>query len=381
MRRTAEMEGRRNELLVTVSHELRTPLTGLLGHVELLGQSDLSPQQRGWVEQQRRAGQALLGLLGDVADFARLETGEIAIEVTDLDLLALLEECAALMRPLAQQKGLRLRSRLDPGLPRWVKGDPMRLRQVVTNLLGNAVKFTVQGEVTLSARVTGSPASLTITVTDTGIGIPPERLSEVFERIRPGGHGEGAEAAGRRIGAGGLGLAIARRLVEGMGGGIWAESTPGHGSRFSFALPLRPGQPPAPSRGGLRVLVAEDVTASRLLLRAVLERAGHEVTAAEDGTQALAAAQLGRFDIALLDLHMPGVDGLGVARALRALPDGAGRLPLVALTADAEESVGEACRAAGFDAVIRKPFETRRLLGLIGGLAGRQASEEVVEVG
>jgi signal transduction histidine kinase/ActR/RegA family two-component response regulator len=374
LRRNVEIEHRRNEFLITISHELRTPLTGLLGYLELLSHSDLSPQQRAWVAQQRLAGQALLGLVGDIGDFARLEDGVLALEITDLDLPALLDDCVAMLRPAAEQKRLRLRSRLDPGLPRWVKGDPQRLRQVVTNLLGNAVKFTAQGDVTLSARIAGSPASLTITVADTGIGIAPERLPGIFDRIRRTDAEAGASAGtttARRQGGSGLGLAIARRLVEGMGGGIWVESTPGQGSRFSFAVPLRPGQAPAPC-GGLRVLVAEDVAASRLLLRAVLERAGHHVTAVENGTEALAVAQRGGFDILLLDLHMPGIEGLDAARALRSLPDAAGRVPLVALTADEEAAVEEACRIAGFDAVIRKPFETRRLLGVIGSLTGRK---------
>ena len=360
-------ERRRTDLLATVSHELRTPLTGLLGYTELLSRAALPPVAAEWVQQQRRAGQSLLALIGDVLDFARLEEGQIQLEETDIDLPALFEECAGILRGLAQQKGLALEIRTDPGLPRWVRGDPMRLRQVVTNLLGNAIKFTRLGGVTLSARLTPRGDTLEVMVTDTGPGIPTEALPHIFDRFR-----QAETDTARRYGGSGLGLAICRRLVTAMGGTIGAESTPGQGSRFTFRIPFRPGAaPPARRSGALRILVGEDVAASRLLLTAVLERAGHEVTAVEDGARALAAMHGASFDLVLMDLHMPGLDGYGVAAAIRTLPGEASRMPLVALTADAPEEVERLCREAGFDAVLRKPFETRRLLGLIESLRRR----------
>jgi len=370
----ADLERRRADLLATVSHELRAPLTGLLGYTELLSRAELPPTPHAWVQQQRRAGQALLALVGDVLDFARLEDGAIALEDTSLDLFELLEDAAALLRAVAQQKALGLVIQRDPGLPRWVRGDPLRLRQVVINLLGNAIKFTAQGEVVLSARIVARPERLEISVSDTGIGICEEALPRIFDRFQ-----QGADDTARRFGGSGLGLAICRRLVVAMGGTITAESLPGRGSRFTLRVPFRPGQPPDDgSREGeprmpLRILVAEDVPASRLLLVAVLERAGHAVTAVEDGPRALAAVHGTPFDLAMVDLRMPGLDGFGVAAALRTLPGERGRMKLVALTAEAPEEVEAACQEAGFDALLRKPFETRRLLGLVEALGRHPA--------
>ena len=333
--RIEEQERRRTDLLATVSHELRAPLTGLLGYTDLLAKSALPPQARSWVDQQRRAGQALLALVGDVLDFARLEEGAIELEDADIEIATLLEECAALMRGVAQQKGLGLRVEVHPGLPRWMRGDPLRLRQIATNLIGNAIKFTEKGEIVISARLTARPERVEVSVTDTGIGIPPEELPRIFDRFRQAG----ADTA-RRFGGSGLGLAICRRLVEAMGGAIGAESL-AQGSRFVFWTPFRPGAAPmAAGRGGaLRILVAEDVAASRLLLQAVLERAGHRVVVAEDGPRARAALHSEQVDLAVLDLLMPGLDGFGVAAAIRTLPGEQGRVPLIALTAETAEQV------------------------------------------
>lgn len=362
-----EQERRRNDLLATVSHELRTPLTGLLGYTDLLARADLPSKPRGWVEQQRRAGQALLALIGDVLDFARLQDGAIELEDTDVDLPALIEDCAGILRSLAQQKALPLVVVIDPGLPRWIRGDPHRLRQVVTNLLGNAIKFTSTGQVTVGCRLLPRPPMIEVAVADTGAGISAEALPFVFDRFR-----QARADTARRYGGSGLGLAISRRLITAMGGEIDATSEPGKGSRFAFRVPFRPGAAPATRRSGrLRILVAEDVAASRMLLTAVLERAGHEVTATEDGARALAAMHGAQFDMVLMDINMPGLDGYGVATAVRALPGEQSRVPMVALTADAPEEIEPRCRAAGFDAVLRKPYETRRLLGLIEALRNR----------
>lgn len=365
--RLEEQERRRADLLATVSHELRTPLTGLLGYTELLGRAPLPLEARGWVEQQARAGQALLALIGDVLDYARLEEGAVQLEDTDIDLPALLEDCAAVLRSLAAQKGLLLMVEPDPGLPRWIRGDPLRLRQVMTNLLGNAIKFTRAGRVTLRARLAPASHEIEISVVDTGPGIPAEALPRIFDRFRQAG----ADTA-RQFGGSGLGLAISRRLVTAMGGVISAESTLGQGSRFSFRVPFRPGAaPPTRAVAKLRILIAEDVAASRLLLTSVLQRAGHEVTGAEDGARALAAMHGQSFDMLLVDLNMPGMDGFGVAAAVRAMPGDASRVPMLALTADAPEEVEPRCREAGFDGVLRKPYETRRLLALIDAMRGR----------
>ncbi len=378
--RAAEGERRRADLLATVSHELRAPLTGLLGYTELLLRADLPAQPRSWVEQQKRAGEVLLALIGDVLDLARIEDGAIQLEDADIDLPATLDEIAGMMRGLAALKGLALTVAADRGLPRWIKGDPLRLRQIVTNLLANAIKFTAAGEVTLAVRLAAAPDTLEITVSDTGPGIPPEELPRIFDRFRQAG-----PDTARRFGGSGLGLAICKRLATAMEGTIVAESRMGEGSRFTLRVPFRPGAAPAAPRrdGALRLLVAEDVPASRLLLKALLERAGHEVTAVEDGALALAAMHGASFDLGLIDLQMPELDGMGVAAAVRRMPGDSGRLPLIALTADPPEEIEATCRDAGFDAVLRKPFETRRLLGLIDALRGRrgEAAERFAAAG
>lgn len=407
--RAAEQDRRRSEMMLAVSQELRAPLSGLLDYCERLEQADLPAPARLLVERQRQAGQALLALVGDVLDFARLEDGGIEIEDTDIEIAPLLEECIALMRPAAADKDLVLRLAIDPGLPRWIRGDPMRLREVTTKLLDNAIRAAPSGQVVLSARLTPRPERVEVTVADEAPAIAEADMPRLFDPARDTGPEGVAPASALLAGRGsGLGLAICRRLVEAMGGAIGAESGSGkalaaqasggqasggqaaagqssgvpasgsqfpggHGRRFVFWVPFRPGASPGLTRAGtpLRILVAEDVAASRLLLTTVLERAGHAVTAASDGPAALAALHRASFDLAVLDLHMPSLGGLGVAPAVRALPGDQSRLPLIALTADPAEQVEECCRAAGFDAVLRKPFETRRLLGLIDGLRAR----------
>lgn len=358
--RALKQERRRIELMTAVSQDLRPPLAALLAQTARLADAGLPPPARDWVEDQRRAGTALLALVDDVLDFARLEDGGIVLEDADIEIAALLDDCAARLRPLAQEKGLALRVAIDPGLPRWLRGDPLRLRQVILRLLEHAIGASAAGEVLLAARLTPRPEQVEIAVADTGPGLPPEDLARLFE---------GGAAAG------GFGLALCRLLARAMGGGIAAANLPGRGTRLTFQLPFRPGAaPPAPRSGpALRVLVAEDVTASRMLLTTMLSRAGHVVTAVEDGTAALAALHGAGFDMAVLDLQMPGLGGLGVARAVREMPGTLSRVPLIALTADPGEWVEADCRAAGFDAVLRKPFETRRLLGLVDGLRGRVA--------
>jgi signal transduction histidine kinase len=358
MARALKQERSRIELMTAVSQELRPPLTTLLAQTERLADADLPRAVRDRVEEQRRAGTVLLALVDDVLDFARLEEGGLVLEDADIEIAVLLDDCAARLRPLAQEKGLALRVAIDPGLPRWLRGDPMRLRQVTRRLVEHAIGGSTAGEVVLAGRLTQRPEHVEIAVTGTGPGLSAEELPRLFE---------GAAATG------GLSLTLCRLLAQAMGGGIAAANLPGRGTRLAFTVPFRPGAAPVVSRSGpaLRVLVAEDVAASRMLLTTMLARAGHAVTAVEDGPAALAALHGAGFDLAVLDLQMPGLGGLGVARAVRELPGAMSRVPLIALTADPGEWVEADCRGAGFDAVLRKPFETRRLLGLVDGLRGR----------
>ncbi|MGX9963738.1 hybrid sensor histidine kinase/response regulator [Roseomonas sp. F4] len=363
--RAAAQDRSRGALMAMVSQELHAPLTGLLGYTDRLARADLPPQAAHWVRQQREAGQALMALVSDVLDFARLEDGSLSFEDTDIEIAVLLEDCAQLMRNMAQDRGLRLRVAIDPGLPHWIRGDPLRLRQVTTRLLNNAVHTATVGQVVLSARLTPRPERVEVAVTDEGPAIPEAELPRLFERFR---HDAPRDAAAPS--SSGLGLAICRRLVEAMGGAIGAERTAGEGNRLVFWVPFRPGAAPKAATMGsaLHVLVAEAVPATRLLLTTVLERAGHVVTAVPDGGAALIALRDARFDVALLDLQMPGLGGAGVAWAVRGLPGVEPGLRLVALTSDQGEPVAAEVRDSGFDAALRKPLEPHRLLDVIAAL-------------
>ncbi|MCX7373268.1 MAG: ATP-binding protein [Alphaproteobacteria bacterium] len=377
--RAAENDRRKSDFLTTMSHELRTPLTGIIGFTDLLASSALNPQQRQWVEQQRRAGQALLSLVGEVLDLSRIEEGAVELETIPFDLPATLTDCLNLMRPVAEKKGLGLHAVLHPALPMQVNGDPLRLRQIVNNLLSNAIKFTRVGEVRLEAAAETLPdgrIAVVVAVADTGIGIAHDKLNRVFERFRQ----EKASTA-REHGGSGLGLAICQRLVLAMGGTIRAESHPAQGSRFTVRIPFAAcGQAARPQpvankplaakavaqpAGGLRILVAEDVVANQALLRAVLEGGGHVCDIVADGLEAVGLATRNQYDVAVLDIRMPVMDGFGAARAIRALPGAAGQLPLIALTADITAGVQTAAQEAGFNDIMPKPFNAELLLATL----------------
>ncbi|WP_160121561.1 hybrid sensor histidine kinase/response regulator [Rhodovarius lipocyclicus] len=387
--RAAENDRRKSDFLTTMSHELRTPLTGIIGFTDLLASSPLSQQQRQWVEQQRRAGTALLTLVGEVLDLSRIEEGAVELEHIPFDLPATLHDCLNLMRPVAEKKKLGLHAVMHPALPLSALGDPLRLRQIINNLLSNAIRFTRVGEVRLEAAaepLRDGRVTLVVTVADTGIGIAPEKLHQVFDRFRQ------AEASTQREhGGSGLGLAICQRLVQAMGGTIRAESTPGLGSRFTFRIPLsvppRPEPQPASTRRvaelppeprGLRLLVAEDVLPNQALLRAVLEGGGHKVDIVSDGQQAAELAARNHYDLGILDIRMPVMDGFTAARAIRALPAPWNTLPLIALTADITEAVQNEAMAAGFGSIMPKPFEALALLDAVAEQARAPAPASYV---
>ena len=377
--RAAENDRRKSDFLTTMSHELRTPLTGIIGFTDLLSSSALNPQQRQWVEQQRRAGAALLSLIGEVLDLSRIEEGAVELEHIAFDLPALLHDCLNLMRPLAEKKQLSLHAVLHPALPLRALGDPMRVRQVVNNLLNNAIRFTRVGEVRLEAAAEPLPdgrVALVVAVADTGMGIAPDKLNRVFERFR-----QADAATAREHGGSGLGLAICQRLVTAMGGQIRAESHPGQGSRFTFRIPLtvanraegaRPlpaPRPAPPASRALRILVAEDVVPNQALLRAVLEGGGHKVDIVADGLEAVGLASRNHYDAAVLDIRMPVMDGFAAARAIRALPAPFSEVPLIALTADITAGVQNAATEAGFNTMMPKPFEGAQLLATVSAQA------------
>ncbi|WP_051330020.1 ATP-binding protein [Niveispirillum irakense] len=381
--RQARMEAEKaahakSDFLATVSHELRTPLNAVIGFADLLLTADLPEQERRhYIRLQAEAGRTLLAVINDVLDFSKIEAGRLELEELPADIVGLLQTCADLVRPMAAEKRLALSLDIAPDLPPWLMLDPTRLRQIVLNLLNNAVKFTERGHVRLSAGIkmpAEGPALLRIAVEDSGIGVVPERLCTLFEPF----HQADASTA-RRYGGTGLGLAICRRLLGLMGGEIGVDSVPGRGSLFWVEIPLRPAAPPAHApepplpavdqavaQGrSLRILVAEDLPVNQLLVRAILERAGHMVVMVSDGDGAVAAVQTGDFDLVLMDVQMPGMDGLEATRCIRALPPPAGHIPIVALTANALPAEVERCRQAGMNDHIAKPIEAAHLVAVL----------------
>ena len=366
----------KSQFLATMSHELRTPLTGLIGFPELLLRKDTDPDElRRFLELQRDAGRALLALVNDILDLSKIEAGKLELEQVPFEPRGVFADCEALVAHGAKTKGLTLATQVDQTVPGWLLGDPTRLRQITLNLLGNAVKFTDAGSVTLAARwiepLSGLP-ELHIAVTDTGIGIPTDRLGRLFQEFS-----QVDDSTSRRFGGSGLGLAICRRLVELMGGRIGVESTAGSGSTFWLkipapiapaAMPSTADHPPSATLTGgpaQRILLAEDSAPVQILVTAVLEAAGHHVDVVENGAAAVRAAAAGGYDIILMDVQMPVLDGLAATREIRASEAGGNRIPIVALTANATSGELERCKLAGMDVFLTKPVDLDLLLTTI----------------
>ncbi|MFC7477094.1 ATP-binding protein [Dankookia sp. GCM10030260] len=356
----------RAEILAVMAHEIRTPLTGVLGFGELLAAAPLPPEQHRHAEVVVETGRVLLSVVNDILDMAKIEAGRVSIELQPFQLGEMLRQSLALSRALAGEKGLRITLEADAALPPWVAGDATRIRQVVGNLLSNAVKFTERGSVMLRARASGPAKAgmvrLRVEVEDTGIGIPPEAQARLFEMFAQ-------TEGGRRFGGTGLGLAICRRLVEAMGGSIGVVSQPGRGSVFWFELPMQLAAAPERVEGSavrdgpaLDILVADDVATNRTLIRAYLVGAGHRVTLAEDGIEAVAAAQERRFDAILMDVNMPGLDGTEATRRLRLEQGPNARTPIIALTAGTSREERERVQQAGMTLHLAKPVSRVALL-------------------
>ncbi len=354
----------KSRFLATLGHEIRTPMTGVLGMSELLLDSTLDQRQRGYAESIRRAGEHLLRLVNDALDMARIEAGKLELDDQPFDLRMLVSEVVALMAPGADLRGLAFDVRIADDTPQALRGDPVRVRQILLNLLGNAIKFTDHGEVALEVAA-GRNGGVAFAVRDTGPGLDEQQRERLFRRFE---QAEGARTAAR-YGGTGLGLAICKELVAAMGGTVEVDGAPGHGTVFWVDLPLPHAElaapPPHPAARGqhqLDLLLVEDDPDVAEVVASLLRSQGHRVAVAAHGLAALGSVAVARFDLALLDLDLPGMDGLALARQLRAqgfTP------PLIAVTARTDLDAERLASQAGFDGFLRKPVTGEMLAAAI----------------
>ena len=355
----------KSEFLANMSHEIRTPMNGITGMAAFLLETPLSGEQRTYATTIMSSAESLLEIINDILDTSKIDAGRIELESVDFDLGRLLDDVHGLFRLALEEKGLACDCRLDPAVGRACRGDPLRLRQVLVNLVGNAVKFTAAGTVTLACRPVGQDAGaqqLRFEVRDTGPGIAPEALARLFQPFS-----QADMSTTRRYGGTGLGLAISRRLVEMMGGQLGVESEPGAGSTFHFTVALERARQPvaAPAAAtagerpplGARVLVAEDNRVNLMVVSRLLQRWECDIASVGTGRQAVAAFAASAFDVVLMDCHMPDMDGFAAAEAIRELERGSGRrVPIIALTASAMASDREHSLRSGMDDFVTKPI-------------------------